>query len=411
MRKTLVIGITLLLLLAVSAGCSNSAISETQADNPSINADTHSPDTYFPQITIKDTNNDIEGSEHPGIETDKNKHPNTQYTTPYTTPDKIDNTEPDTPDTLQGITVNTESNIPDFSLIENGNAAPDTLIAAYKAFCELINSLIDDYGIGYNTEGESGWAPSYSGVVYAELIDFNNDGLPELFVVFNNGEARYDDIWAVYGYTGNVESYCKLYIGGEGGSGSNAEIALSGNGSRYLVYTYGYYVYGEELDFSYYTVKNDSWDTALTRSASIPDKNKQGISDDFQWQWMVNGFTVSENEYEKAPETELGIISTRTIPSFSRYDEDGKLKNKRASDFMYSFLTALEDRIAQLETLVEPSAMGTTDAGTLNTAEAIFGSIYCNTSNSASSFDQNLCQACEVERYVCNIAILDISSL
>jgi len=63
MRKTLVIGITLLLLLAVSAGCSNSAISETQADNPSINADSPSPDTDLPQIKTDDTIDNLESAE------------------------------------------------------------------------------------------------------------------------------------------------------------------------------------------------------------------------------------------------------------------------------------------------------------------------------------------------------------
>ena len=243
---------------------------------------------------------------------------------------------------------------------ETFKTEPNILQAAYKAYYELIESLIDDYGVGYNRGNlEFSWAPelwwtiTYFGVVNAELIDFDNDGLPELLVIYNNGETWWNDIWAVYGYTGNIEQYCKMYYGFEGGGGSDVGIALSSKSMKYLVYTDYYYVNDDEREYCYFTVKDGSWDKVLTRSVSITDESKQwDYHGDFQWQWFVNGDLVSENEYETAPETELGIIGIRSIPFYTRYYEDLETKNERAYLFINTMLAELENRISLLETLI-----------------------------------------------------------
>jgi len=91
----------------------------------------------------------------------------------------------------------------------------------------------------------------------------------------------------------------------------------------------------------------------LTRSVSITDESKQwDYHGDFQWQWFVNGDLVSENEYETAPETELGIIGIRSIPFYTRYYEDLETKNERAYLFINTMLAELENRISLLETLI-----------------------------------------------------------
>ena len=269
-----------------------------------------------------------------------------------TTPSEPSNTKPNTTDTTPSEPSNTKPNATDVAPREPFNTEPNTLLDVYKSYYELMESLIDDYGIGYNkgkidSVGDSGlwWTAVYSGVVYAELIDFNNDGLPELLVVFNNGETWWSDIWAIYGYTGNVELYCEKYYGFEGGEGSDAEIALSSNGMCYLVCADYDYVYDDEREYYYYTVRDGNWDTAMTRSVSITDESR--LKGDFQWQWKVNDYLVSENEYETAPETELGIIDTRSIPFYTRFAEDLVTKNERASDFVYMLLAELENRISQ----------------------------------------------------------------
>jgi len=269
---------------------------------------------------------------------------------PATTTGESDSTEPNSLDPLPSETVNAE---------------PNTLLAAYMAYYDLIESLIDDYGVGYNQgnvdflwDSKLWWTAVYSGVIYAELIDFNNDGLPELLVMYNDGNTWFSDTWAIYGYTGTVERYFKMLYGFEGGSGNDAEIALSSNGMKYLIYCHYYYVYDDERDYCYYTVKDDSWVKALTRSVSITDESKQwGYQGEFQWEWFVNGCQVSEIEYDTAPEIELEIINIRNFPFYTRYQEDFEIKNERASGFVNTFLVELNNRIAQLETLIEDTTI------------------------------------------------------
>ena len=354
MRKV----ISVVLLVFLLAGCSPIEPVTTETSNPNttldevVNTEPNTSTTTPSMAGTTDTNTP---------DTTPSVIGNTESNTPDTTPSVIGNTESNTPDTTPDVTGNLETYILDFSSIENGNTDPKTLIAAYKAYYKLINSLIDDYGIGYNQGNDDifwgsdlWWTVVYSGVVYAELIDFNNDGLSELLVIYNDGNTHFSDTWAIFGYSGNVELYYKMLFGFEGGSGYDAEIALSSNGLKYLVHAYYYYVNDDERDYSYYTVKDGNWYTALTRSVSITDESRQwDYHGDYQWQWMVNGELVGENEYETAPETELGITGMQSIPFYTRYQEDIETKNERASGFVYSLLAGLENRITQLATLVE----------------------------------------------------------
>ena len=239
-----------------------------------------------------------------------------------------------------------------------GKTVPNKPLAAYRAYRELVMSLIDEYGIGYN-HGNNGyhldvdnwWTVEYSGVVYAELIDFDNDGLPELLVIYNDGDTQFFDTWEIYGYTGNVELYFTKLFGYEGGGGSDAEVAIGDDGTRYLVYGSYYVVYGDEQDYTYYTLVDGSWVTALTRSASITyESTHWEYEGDFEWEWHVNDLLVSEDEFMAAPETELGIIEAISFPFYTRIQEDLDAKNKRASEFVNELLTELQDKIAQLET-------------------------------------------------------------
>ena len=241
---------------------------------------------------------------------------------------------------------------------ESGDESEEASIlqAIYLMYYELIESLIDDYGVGYNqvSNGYEGdldfwWRSVYRGIVYAELIDFDYDGIPELIVIFNNGVGLGADLWNIYGYNRNIELYYSTYSGGDGGSYSEIEIALSSDGARYLVCVDNYEVYDNELYYSYYTVEDGAWYTALTRSFSITDESRHGSNrEGFQWQWLVNGYEVGENEYETAAETELGIISIQSIPIPAHYLQDFETANEKASDVVYSLLADLESRISQL---------------------------------------------------------------
>jgi len=239
---------------------------------------------------------------------------------------------------------------------ETGNIEPNTPLAAYRAYYELIESKIEEYGVGYNDGGfyegefESYWRGVYRGIIHAELIDFNNDGLPELVIIYNNGIGLGADLWSIYGYTESIEKYYEAYSGGDGGSSYDISIAVSSDGIRYLDCYEGYVVYDYEIFEHYYTVRDGAWVTALSRSFAITSESRFDYDrEEYEWEWLVNGISVSENEYNAAEETELGIISTESIPISFRYVYDLGEANEIAFDVVYAMLAELGNRISQLE--------------------------------------------------------------
>ena len=238
-----------------------------------------------------------------------------------------------------------------------GQSDSTSLLSAYKAYHEHVTTLVDTYGIGYNHGSNDyywdfpmWWTIEYSGVVNAELIDFDNDGLPELLIIYSDGNSHYCDTWAIYGYTGTVELYHEAIFGFEGGSGCDVEIALSDNGKKYLVSGDYYYVFDDEREYTYSTLVDGSWETVMTRSVSITDESKGwDYVGDFQWQWFVNEKAVTEIAYASAPVSELGIVDMYSIPFYTRELEDFEAKNQRATDFVNTLLAELEAKIAMLE--------------------------------------------------------------
>ena len=341
MRTKSIILVVSLITVLLAVGCTQRVPFSEISNSPGLSPrETTGAVTDSPASTPKETT---------GMEPDDPTATLTPTPTPTTTPATTPATTP-TPGETIDVSPKPTGDVPN----DDFDTEPNTLLDAYRAYYELIESLIDTYGVGYNP-GSSDfvrdldlwWTYTYSGVVYAEFIDFDNDGQPELLVILNDGGAIWSDIWAIFGYTGQVELYCERYIGFEGGGGADAKIATSRNGVTYLEYADYFGVYDDEWEYYYYTVVDGSWRTAMTRSAMITDESR--VTYNFQWQWLVNGDPVSENEYEMAPETLLGVTGIRQIPFYTRYEEDLDTKNARAYDFIYSLLAEIEDRISQLE--------------------------------------------------------------
>ena len=71
------------------------------------------------------------------------------------------------------------------------------LAVAYKAYYDVLKAVVDEYGIGFTSDisneayeeareqGEE-LEPSSSGVIYAELIDFENNGSPQLLLFYGS---------------------------------------------------------------------------------------------------------------------------------------------------------------------------------------------------------------------------------
>ncbi|MCL1829450.1 MAG: hypothetical protein FWG32_08180 [Oscillospiraceae bacterium] len=104
-------------------------------------------------------------------------------------------------------------------------AAPseETLAAAYKAYYDVLKTATDEYGIGFTSDlSEEDWEdarengvelqPSSSGLIYAELIDFETGGLPQLLVFYGSyGLGFYNMSCDVYDFTVSGAELCGTY--------------------------------------------------------------------------------------------------------------------------------------------------------------------------------------------------------
>ena len=74
-------------------------------------------------------------------------------------------------------------------VVEKVETAPNnaTLAAAYEAYYDELSAVADNNGIGFDIVEREYYPSSFLGLAYAELIDFDNDGLPELLYFVGDG--------------------------------------------------------------------------------------------------------------------------------------------------------------------------------------------------------------------------------
>ena len=198
-------------------------------------------------------------------------------------------------------------------------AAPSeaTLDAAYKAYYEVLKAAVDEHGIGGNP-GEVG---------AAGLIDFDNDGMLELVFAIETGELGPDI--HVYGYTGS--SVLLFYRGsatGDAFRGADVSFATGNEGTTYISEFRKSYIddstksfFREDAEFqafesvlngyhditNYYTVRNNQWVSELILTRNVDLRTLE------PFEWFVNNVPVSKQDYNNAPEIELGITDVRYI--------------------------------------------------------------------------------------------------
>ena len=142
-------------------------------------------------------------------------------------------------------------------------AAPSnaTLVAAYKAYYGMLSTAVIEA-----LKSEGGHE-----ITGAALIDFDNDGLPELLFFTRYNVSHDDRDFAIYGYSAGVEwhgTYSDIsYLGGY----NKVQIVTDRNGVSYLHYTVVTYDLIEDDDGNiidseeaareetYFTVKNGKW--------------------------------------------------------------------------------------------------------------------------------------------------------
>ena len=133
------------------------------------------------------------------------------------------------------------------------HAAPSeaTLAAVHKAYYDILRAAVNESG--YVNENTYTW---YKGIFYAELIDFDNDGIPEL-IYASMPDAIMPPVISVYGYLGEATLLFTEQLIRSSGPATRSMIAMGRNNEKYLHIDEhsGPYTDGS----IYYTVNNGNW--------------------------------------------------------------------------------------------------------------------------------------------------------
>ena len=197
--------------------------------------------------------------------------------------------------------------IAEWTPVENLSAPPDEVVeSVYSAYYDLLSDVVDRRGFSSET-----------GMHTAKLIDFDNDGVPEL-------------IYAVRTHWTAVTVHVVSYSEGLNplitwdftnqywhDGPSDALIACAGDKYYFVASTTGY----DSRHSEYYTVIEGQWVMVFSSSTSFyieypPDSYCGGGMLKYN-EWYVNDMPVSEREFGRASERELGITCYHGIGCWS----------------------------------------------------------------------------------------------
>jgi len=200
------------------------------------------------------------------------------------------------------------------NLVEDPNMGATTM-TAYKALYDVLSTAVEKYGVGENDprviEDDEYTLRLYTGVVYAELINFNASGCSELIYVYNDGDGAKA---AIYGYTDSngLVLHGEYHVEGW----VWFDFAKDNNDAKYFRYF-------SSDPFSvwetYYTIVNDKWEAVLERGAYYEDFGF--FLSEPAFEWYINDLPVSETEFNAAPEVHLGIVEIHEVWNHSNPSE------------------------------------------------------------------------------------------
>ena len=208
----------------------------------------------------------------------------------------------------------------------------NTSSGVFAAHLDALQSAIIRYGIVDLNESADGTNLS-RGVQYARLIDFDNDGVPELLYVYSNGGEVFV---RVYRYSGGIAQHLLSADLGRGNFVSNFYIATGRSGNRYLIDIFAGSGSGRA---NFYTIRNGEAVTVLTKSSYRDWDFSAGAY--YTIHYNINERRVSLYEYLAAAETLLGIslnFSNRhPNPNSENYGQN-LLNNPSAVIALHDFL-------------------------------------------------------------------------
>ncbi len=131
-----------------------------------------------------------------------------------------------------------ESSQPEESSTSEESASEESLETIEGVYLEIINDLIHEYGEGtIASQSDPYPQEALTGLVVAKLIDFDQDGQPELFCSYRSMDDAFAPIahQTVYGVkNGSVQILFHEDAGSKGGANPGSTIQIHNDGTPYI---------------------------------------------------------------------------------------------------------------------------------------------------------------------------------
>ena len=177
-----------------------------------------------------------------------------------------------------------------------GNPADSELQAAYEAYAEIYTEIENEFGemdvVRYESEFES--FPYIRGIFYANLIDFDENGVPELVIAYGEGTNESDQYpeyrCQVFAWDGNQALQVNqddILVSGGDYAGISLMFAEH-DGSQYLLY-------GEIGAFDHIEFKTWNGSEFIT----VKRFDNSYFDDYYSYDFMIDNIEVTEEEYTR----------------------------------------------------------------------------------------------------------------
>jgi len=164
-----------------------------------------------------------------------------------------------------------------------------TLTFANEAYYSILKAAVDEYGLGKGFPGNA-----WDGVYYSEVLDFDNDGVPELMLCYGIFDgAQYFHYLKIYSYKQRADlSHEAMYVGGANFL-TQWHIAEGKNGQKY----FQVYELGKWRTISYFTIKEGIFEEVFGSTEVISNGTAafDGNNDAENVLGIVNSFEIPKN--------------------------------------------------------------------------------------------------------------------
>ena len=206
------------------------------------------------------------------------------------------------------ITNNNEDTAKMESTSETGDGTSESdLQAAYEAYAELYKEIEDEYGtLDTVNHVFEYYSDSFAlGVFFADLIDFDENGIPELVIAYGR-KPNNDEQYPIY--------YCQVFTwnGGQVVQVNQDNVIIGGgdpSGTCVMTAEYDgspYILYGEIRAFDHIEFK--TWNG--TDFITVKTFDNSYYDDYYSYNFMVDGIEVTEDEYTQEYEDWMSQTQT-----------------------------------------------------------------------------------------------------